>query len=289
MNTPLSGTAQPALDQKTLKGRESRWDRWAVRAAGIVTVLAMAALFAWSQWMLKEEAGGDTTAGYILGGIAAGTYLLVSAYAVRRRRRRQSLGLMRVWMEIHLVFGAVAGLAAILHSGVQLGAPIHGGFLIAFLLLVGTGILGKYLYTVVPKRLTLLEEEGLLLEDVVERQQAGRLEIDQLTDGVDASLQELVDNIIPKAIKAPMHYAKRRMRWEDVREEVYADIGGDAAVDEQHRELIKRAVDVLVEDRYLSAQLRHHRLLSVWLPTHVGLTSLCIPWLIFHVVTTLAL
>lgn len=289
MNTPLSGTAQPALDQKTLKGRERRWDRWAVRGAGLLTVVVMVGLFAWSQLVLKERAGGDTIAGYILGVIAAGTYLVVSAYAVRRRRRRQSLLQMRVWMQIHLIFGAVAGLAAILHSGVQLGAPIHGGFLIAFLLLVGTGILGKYLYTVVPKRLTLLEEEGLLLEDVVERQQAGRIEIDQLTDGVSAELQELVDNTIPKAIKTPMHYAKRRMRWDDVRAEVYAAIGGDTAVGDQHRELVKRAVDVLVEDRYLSAQLRYHRLLSVWLPTHVGLTSLCIPWLIFHVVTALVL
>jgi hypothetical protein len=187
-------------------------------------------------------------------------------------------------MEVHLAFGVVAGVAAVLHSGVKLGAPVNGGFLLAWLGLIGTGVVGKLISVYVPRRLTRIEDEALLVEDCADRQKAMRLEIEQLTQDADPKLKALTANGIPKAIRAPQHYGRRRMKRSDVAEEVYQAIGGDNAVAADKRDLLKRLVVCLVEDRFLGEQLVYHYILRAWLPFHVALTTLCFPWLIVHII-----
>lgn len=288
------GTAPGAakLSGKTQKSREPRTDRTLAWLAAFFLLLVTLGLWGVSRFVLDAPSpqnpdgpGGDTLAGYALGGISVFCYGLVTLYAWRRSKRIQKRGMMRAWMEVHLAFGLVAGIAAVLHSGPKLGAPIHGAFLIAFLLLVGTGFLGKMISMVVPRRLTSIEEESLLVEDVVDRQKAMRLEVDQLAADLDEKLRALADDVIPVKIKSPLSYGKRRMKRVDIVEEIYADIGGDQAVPAEKRDDIRRIIVCLVEDKFLAKQLMYHYMLRGWLPVHIALTTLCIPWLIFHVVT----
>ena len=281
MNAP---SAQKLRD-KTLKQRQRRPDRLVAWALGVLLTAVVVGLWAWSRFVRGEQTGGDTVAGYALGGITVVLYAVVAAYSIRRSYRRQKRMMLRSWMELHIVLGVVAGLAALLHSGPKLGAPIHGAFLIAWLLLVGTGILGKWMYRTVPKKLTALEEEELLVEDVIDKQRALRTEVEELLESASAQIQELADREIPKAIKSPMAYAKKRMQHADVVEAIYEQLGGDTAVAQDDRELLQRIIYCQVEDRFLDAIFRQHRLMRFWLPTHIALTTLCIPWLLFHVVT----
>jgi hypothetical protein len=193
-------------------------------------------------------------------------------------------------MEVHLAFGIVAGVTAILHSGPKLGAPIHGAFLIAWELLILTGIMGKLISVYVPRRLTRIEDEALLVEDVVERQKAMRLEIEQLLTDCNDTLVNLVNETIPRAIKSPDWYGSRRMKRNDVVDAVYKSINGDTLVQNgtvpaDKKDWLKRMVTCCVEEEFLDRMLTYHYVLRAWLPVHVALTTLCFPWLIFHVVT----
>jgi hypothetical protein len=283
------------LSDKTLKEKEFRWDKLAAWLGAVFLLAVIGGLWALSRFVLDtaekgRSPGGDTVVGYTLGGITLILYGVVAAYSWRHKRRRQKRAMTRVWMEVHLAFGVVAGVSAVLHSGPKLGAPIHGAFLIAWLLLILTGVLGKLLSVMVPRRLTRIEDEALLVEDVVERQKAMRLEIEQLLQDADEKTLTLVNETIPAQIKSPDWYGARRMNRAAVVDSVYKAVDGDGLLAKgvlpaDKKDWLRRIVTCEVEEVFLDRMLTYHYLLRAWVPVHVALTTLCFPWLIFHIVT----
>lgn len=292
---PAGPVSAKKLSDKTLKEKEFRWDKLAAWLGAFFLLAVVGGLWALSRFVLDtpekgRAPGGDTVVGYTLAGITLVLYGLVAAYSWRHKRRVQKRGMTRVWMEVHLAFGIVAGVSAVLHSGPRLGAPIHGAFLLAWLLLIITGIVGKLLSVWVPRRLTRIEDEALLVEDVVERQKAMRLEIEQLLVDADEKTVTLVNETIPRFIKSPDWYGKRRMRRADVVESVYKAIDGDGLIQKgqvpaDKRDWLRRIITCEVEEVFLDRMLTYHYVLRAWVPVHVALTTLCFPWLLFHIVT----
>lgn len=286
---PQGGGSSKRLSDKTLKEREFRTDKLVAWLGALLLLVAVVGLWGLSRFVVDapeigRRPGGGTPVGLVLGGLSVVLYALVAAYSWRHRRRAQKRAMTRTWMEVHLAFGLVSGVAALLHAGPRLGAPVHGAFLIAFLLLIGTGVLGKFLSVVIPRRLTRIEDEALLVEDVVERQKAMRTEIEQLLQDADDKLVHIVNNVIPPKIKPPDWYGRRRMRRPAVVDAVYAAVKGDTLVPEDKREWLRRIITCLVEDEFLGRMLTYHYLLRAWVPLHIALTTLCFPWLLFHLI-----
>ena len=294
---PASSPTAKKLSDKTLKAKETRWDRRGAWFLAFVTTVVVVGLWALSAYKLdKPPLGrgpqGDTVVGYTLGVLTVVLNAVVAAYSLRQRRRLQKNAMTRTWMEVHLAFGIVAGIAAVLHSGPRLlsAAPLHGAFLVAWLCLIGSGIAGKIIGVVVPRRLTRIEDEALLVEDVSDKQAAMRKEIEELLQAnPEDQFVDYANNVAPRAIKNPQHYGKRRMRRHDVIEEVWAESGGAEVVPADKHETAKRIVTCLVEERFLEQMQRYHWLLRAWIPVHVALTTLCFPWLIIHVITVFLL
>lgn len=294
---PAPSPTAKKLSQKTLKAKETRWDKRAAWFMAFVTAVIVVGLWGLSAYFLdKPPKGrgpqGDTPVGYALGVLTLVLYGVVAAYSMRHRKRIQKRAMTRTWMEVHLAFGLVAGLAAVLHSGPRLlsAAPLHGAFLVAWLLLIGTGFLGKIISVVVPRRLTRIEDEALLAEDVTEKQVAMRKEIEELLQANPEPAFVAYANVVaPKAIKNPQHYGKRRMRRHDVIDEVWEKTNGSTAVSADKHDTARRIVTCLVEERFLEQMQGYHWLLRSWVPIHVALTTLCFPWLIVHVVTVFLL
>jgi hypothetical protein len=283
---PVPGQAPAQLDAKTLKQRQRRTDRLLAWTFAFLLLAVVVGLWAASKFYFDTSTGtgGDTPIGYALGGITALLYGVVTLYSWRRGKRRQRRAMLRVWMEIHLALGLVAGVAATLHSGPQFGAPMHGAFLVFWLALIATGILGKFLYSWIPKRLALLEEESLLMEDVVERRTAVQTQMDELLDGADPQLAAFADKVVPKAIKPVATYAKARKTWDGIIDEVFEQVKGAPGV-AGNEDVAERLVRCRVEEAFYNKQFKYQMALRIWLPAHVGLTTLCVPWLAFHVVT----
>ncbi len=312
---PLKAPPKPAgpkpsptakkLSQKTLKAKETRWDKYAAWFLAFVTAVMVVGLWALSKFKFDVGHGGprgDTTVGYILGGLTVVLYGVVAAYSLRHRRRLQKKAMTRTWMEVHLAFGLVAGLAAVLHSGPRLlsAAPLQGAFLIAWLLLIGTGFAGKILGMVVPARLTKIEDEALLAEDVTEKQIAMRKEIEDLLQAnPDEKFGAWANVTVPRAIKSPLWYGKRHAKSPaEIRkfslrsvviEELWEKTAGATAIAASQHDTAKRVLTCLVEERFLEQMQSYHWVLRAWVPVHVALTTLCFPWLIVHVITVFLL
>jgi hypothetical protein len=285
------------LSQKTLKAKETRWDKRAAWFLAFATAVGVVGLWAWSAFVLDKPPHGrgpqgDTVVGYALGLLTVVLYGVVAVYSLRHRRRIQKNAMTRTWMEVHLAFGLVAGVAAVLHSGPRLlaAAPLHGAFLLAWLGLIASGIGGKVIGVVIPRRLTRIEDEALLVEDVTARQAAMRKEIEDLLQAnADDAFVEFANEVVPRLIRNPQHYGRRRLRRPEIIEEVWGESRGAQLLPADKHETAKRIVTCLVEERFLEQMQRYHWLLRAWIPVHVALTTLCFPWLIIHVITVFLL
>lgn len=294
-SAPAAAAAKDgALKKKTLTRKERRIDKPVAWLGASLCAVCSIALWWLSRTRfdlpsLGRAPGGGTPVGYALGALTVFLYAVAGAYAWRHRRRVQELAMTRTWMEVHLAFGLLSGLTAVLHSGPKLGAPAHGAFLGAWLLLIGTGVVGKVISVVVPRRLTRIEDEALLVEDVVDRQKAMRTQVEELLQDADEASLKLANDVVPRKIASPDWYGARRMRHADAADAVYQTIGGDALLSPERRDWLKRVVACLVEEAFLSRMLTYHYLLRAWVPVHVALTFLCLPWLVFHVLTVFLL
>lgn len=294
---PAPSPTAKKLSQKTLKAKETRWDKRGAWFLAFITTFIVVGMWALSAFVIDAPPRGrgpqgDTLVGYTLGILTLVLYAGVAAYSMRHRKRIQKRFMTRTWMEAHLAFGLVAGLAAVLHSGPRLwtAAPLHGAFLLAWLLLIASGIFGKIVSVVVPQRLTAIEDEALLAEDVTDKQGAMRKEIEDLLQAnPEEAFVTYANTTVPKAIKNPQSYGKRRLRRGQVVEEVWTQTNGVAALPAAKHDTGKRIVTCLVEERFLEQMQGYHWILRAWVPIHVALTTLCFPWLLIHVITVFLL
>jgi len=116
-----------------------------VGAAGVLC----SALIAWGY---ASRDSSDLAAyeglGYALGVIGLAAMLLLLLYSLRKRARAtRDLGPLRVWFEVHMVLGLVGPTAILFHSNFRFGSTNSTVALIAMLLVAGSGIAGRFIYT----------------------------------------------------------------------------------------------------------------------------------------------
>lgn len=71
-------------------------------------------------------------------------------YAIRKRVRGRAWGPMRTWLRVHIFTGIVGSYLVLLHGSWVL-AGLAGWTLLATLVVVASGFVGRYLYTALPR------------------------------------------------------------------------------------------------------------------------------------------
>lgn len=144
----------------------ARRDKWQV--TGWLTLGLLLAFAAWALWArgasfyrLDPHArfdhpeyralspGGPVGHGY--GFIATGLVLANLSYLVRRRLARWRIGSMRLWLNIHVATGLFSGLFGLSHSALQLRNPIATVTMAALGVTLATGIVGRFIFYLVPQ------------------------------------------------------------------------------------------------------------------------------------------
>lgn len=140
------------------------------RVAPIVTVVILASLTAFLVWrgysfyrldlqarpehreyQLLRPAG---LMGHGYGIVGTGLILTNLLYLVRRRFAKfipNWLGSMKTWLDIHVVTGLGGSLLILFHSAFQLRTAIATATAASLAIVVATGLVGLYLYALVPK------------------------------------------------------------------------------------------------------------------------------------------
>lgn len=105
-----------------------------------------------------------TAAGALVGhGLGILGFVLMLAtevlYSVRKRVRGRAWGPLRTWLRVHIVTGIVGSYLVLLHGSWVLGG-LAGWTLLATVVVVVSGFVGRYLYTALPRTVDGAEDPG---------------------------------------------------------------------------------------------------------------------------------
>ncbi|HEX4153935.1 MAG TPA: hypothetical protein VHY75_17140 [Steroidobacteraceae bacterium] len=115
----------------------------------LVWTLAVGGVLIWgSHAHLERYITPQRGIGYWLGIVGASMMLLLLIYSARKRAAwLRWLGGVPVWFEIHMTLGLVGPILVLFHANFRLGATNSNVALICMLVVAGSGVVGRYIYT----------------------------------------------------------------------------------------------------------------------------------------------
>jgi hypothetical protein len=131
----------------TMKAPRLRWP--------LIWTVVVAAVLGWgSHAHLDRYITPQRGLGYALGIIGGSMMILLLLYSARKRVGwLRWMGGIPAWFEFHMVLGVVGPVLVLFHSNFSLGATNSNVALICMLLVAGSGVIGRYIYTRLHARL----------------------------------------------------------------------------------------------------------------------------------------
>jgi len=113
----------------------------------LVPVLVLVLGIAWVAQHNKIYRPGDDF-GYYLGIVGGVMMLTLLLYPLRKHFRfLNALGAIRHWFRLHMLFGILGPVLIIIHSAFGIGSLNAGVALVCMLLVAGSGVIGRFIYT----------------------------------------------------------------------------------------------------------------------------------------------
>lgn len=143
VHEPATQDSQPAaIDIKQLARRIELF--FALGMIVFVIALGVLGRIYWDERYYVPEEG----LGYGLGLVGGIMMLLAMVYGLFKHvPALRSLGWMRRWLQLHIVFGVVGPILVLLHSTFHLGSLNGAVALVSMLLVFLSGVMGRYLYS----------------------------------------------------------------------------------------------------------------------------------------------
>jgi len=282
------------LDQNHATGRNIHKSDPLKRVSHIVGILLTLLLSAAAIVGLREFGLGERLAGFLnmrwitglvgLIGIAG-----VMTYPVRRQMYKRRAGPLRYWLLSHTYLGVIAGIMILLHGGADSGGALTTLLMISFDLVILTGLLGLFLYVVVPRLMTRIEGAPLLIDDLKQRREELKTELAEIGSSPSESVHRAVKaRVIPRFVSFGylLRQYTRQESLEDLIASAKQEFGAEmkSLRDAEDRKRLEGAVEAAATLRRVDALIYLHRLLKVWLPPHVATTSLMLALLIIHII-----
>lgn len=96
----------------------------------------------------EEHIVAESGTGYALGIIGGGMMLLLILYPVRKKARfMRNWGAVKYWFWAHMVMGILGPVIVVFHSNFTLGSTNSRVVLFTTILVAGSGLVGRYIYT----------------------------------------------------------------------------------------------------------------------------------------------
>jgi hypothetical protein len=115
---------------------------------------------------LVATSSGPPPMTYEMGWLGCGSMLVMQVYSIRRRVRALSkLGSLRAWLDLHVFLGFQGFVLVAYHSvGVSPRASLAAINFSLVAIVVGTGVVGRYLYGLIPRARARATGGSLALE-----------------------------------------------------------------------------------------------------------------------------
>lgn len=172
----------------------------------ILWTVAVGGLLAWgSHAHLERYLTPQRGLGYTLGIVGGSMMVLLLIYSARKRAAwLHWLGGIAAWFEIHMVLGILGPILVLFHANFRLGATNSNVALICMLLVAGSGVVGRYIYTRLHARLDGHEDTLEQLKAIGDRLRSQRTSISFLPGLLDE-----IDRVEQRLIEPPKRFIGR--------------------------------------------------------------------------------
>lgn len=147
MSHPQSAAVHPAATFQRTNGVARGSARAPLSATALWLIVAVLVTAAWSVGRLKLYAPGDAI-GYYLGLAGALMMLALLLYPLRKHVRVfERLGALKHWFKLHMFFGITGPILILFHSNLHLGSLNAAVAFYSMVIVAGSGIVGRFIYT----------------------------------------------------------------------------------------------------------------------------------------------
>jgi hypothetical protein len=293
-----SVSVRPALEKGAAERSPGR--STASAAAYGYAAAALATALGWIVTRQFELVDPQQGLGYWLGITGGGLMATLLLYPVRKRLRLLSkLGATRHWFRMHMIFGVLGPLLILYHCNFQLGSLNSNVALICTLLVAGSGLVGRYLYT---KIFSDLDGHRRSLEEMVDNatltpQQKIRAAavaphlLERMTRFDRLVLQPpqgfWACILLPSRLAVTTRLGAWRLAW-DARREIKRE-AARARISKQQRKKAQAAVTAMIGThlrrvRRVAEFHSYERLFSLWHVFHLPFFYILVLTAILHVI-----
>jgi hypothetical protein len=233
--------------------------------------------------------GGSDPIGHLMGILGMAMMLMTETlYSFRKRARWFQAGRLRAWLSLHIFTGIVGPALVLAHSAFEFNG-LAGLSMLFTLIVVGSGFVGRYLYTAIPRTRAGAE---LSLAQVGAQAAEAQAEIDRFTTGRSLPAQALLSADAEHRAEAQRGTARAllaralvdwRYRRALARGLRRLDPAERRQLDELSR-LLRRRREI---ERQIATLQSAHRLMSAWHTVHVPLGVTLFMSAFLHVIGTL--
>jgi Fe-S-cluster-containing dehydrogenase component len=212
----------------------------------------------------------------------------VMTYPARKPIYRRRAGALRYWLLAHIYLGVLAAIILLIHGGG------HGGGLLTLLLTISfdatilTGLWGILCYLIVPRIMTSIEGDPLLIEDLEERRLELRAELGQIRSECKDETRALIDQRISRYFSSLSYLMRQVLRREELtaslakaRQRFKSEIM--SPLDKVERNQLLKVIEKWAMLRRVEVLIYLHRLLKIWIVPHVISTSVMLALMVVHV------
>lgn len=272
-----------------------KFDLWATiwHIVGFLIVIAGGGAAIWATLQYTQDAalspGSWVTMRWITGLSGLAGIIWVMAYPMRKQVYRRRAGALRYWMLSHIYLGVLAGVLLLVHGGTNSGGLLTTFLMISFDLVIASGLFGTLTYLVLPRFMTRIEREPLLLEDLVARRKELRNELVRATaDTSNPKLKELIQQKVRRRFLGLGYLMKQYFKREDL-QTMLAEARKEfrSAADEMNRTDDARLMDAVENAatlRRVDALIYLHQGLKLWVAPHVLFTALMLVLMVIHII-----
>lgn len=257
--------------------------------AGVLglVVLTVATVWAARKYTLDGRLGNTwLTVRWITGIVGLVGIAVVMTYSGRKQVYRRRAGPLRYWLLAHIYVGVIAGVLLLLHGGRSSGGVLTSALMVSFDLVILSGLFGIACYLIVPRVMTSIEGDPLLIEDLQARREELR-ETLALIDTSDKELRQLIEGRVRKRFLSLSYLLRQYVRREPLSAllaEAREEFGAAPLSDPNARLTLIEAVETSATLRRVDALIYLHQLLKLWLAPHVVTSALMLALLVVHII-----
>lgn len=259
---------------------------------GILGALMVTAVMLWAAWrfgMNESLRGTWLTMRWVTGFIGFAGIAGAMTYPARKPIYRKRAGALRYWLLAHVYLGVLAAIALLIHGG------SHGGGLLTLVLMLWfdatilTGLCGVLCYVIVPRIMTSIEGDPLLIEDLEGRRTELQTEMTTLEGKMSDETSRVVQSRVRKHFLSLGYLLKEYTRREELtarlaKARLHFKNDLAAIAEKEQRNLLLRVIERSATLRRVDALIYLHRMLKIWIAPHVIATSVMLALMIVHIV-----